>query len=213
MTARAIAFLIIYTLLPATAVRAQQSDSTVPQGRVQVTAIPAGVTYFSGGSETDEPSFTHYELGGAVTININRHFALEGEVTSSIGAAQDFEASTFTEDLEAPHVLQYAGNVIFYAPTGTSVTPYVTGGAGALTFFERPELGIYDTTSFFAGNVGGGLKWYADRRWGVRVDYRFLAVRSNDIDVPSDTRVRAPFFGRETRFGHRVYGGIIIRLR
>src|SRR3989337_2067350 len=107
MTFRAIGFLVISTLLPGAA-RAQQSDSTPPQSRIQVTAIPAGVTYFSGGSETDEPSFTNYDLGGAVTININRHFALEGEVTSSIGTAQDFEASTFTDDLEAPHVLQYA---------------------------------------------------------------------------------------------------------
>lgn len=150
MTFRAIAFVVISTLLPGAA-RAQQADSTPPQGRVQITAIPAGVTHFSGGNETDEPSFTNYDLGGAVTINLNRYFALEGEVTSSIGTAQDFEASTFTDDLEAPHVLQYAGNVIVYAPTATSVTPYVTGGAGALTFFERPELGLYDTTSFVAG--------------------------------------------------------------
>jgi len=37
---------------------------------------------------------------------------------------------------------------------------------------------------------------------GPARDYRFTAVRSKD-DAPS-------FFGQETRYGHRVYGGVLI---
>jgi len=71
-----------------------------------------------------------------------------------------------------------------------------------LTMFEKASLGINDTQTFLTGNVGGGLKWFSGR-WGLRGDYRFLAVQSKD-DAPA-------FFGRETRYGHRVYGGILIK--
>jgi hypothetical protein len=83
------------------------------------------------------------------------------------------------------------------------VTPYVTGGIGGLTMFERPEVGVIGTTTLLTGNVGGGVKWYAPNgRWGLRGDYRFVSVRS-DQSAPA-------FFGQETRYGHRVYGGVII---
>jgi len=36
----------------------------------------------------------------------------------------------------------------------------------------------------------------------LRGDYRYLAVRAND-SAPA-------FFGQETRYGHRVYGAVII---
>ena len=36
----------------------------------------------------------------------------------------------------------------------------------------------------------------------LRGDYRFVAVRSKD-DAPS-------FFGQDTRYGHRIYGGVVI---
>jgi len=89
------------------------------------------------------------------------------------------------------------------APTGTSVVPYVTGGVGGLTMFQQASLGVTDTETFLTGNVGGGLKWYAPNgRWGLRGDYRFIGVRAND-NAPA-------FFGQETRYGHSVYGAVVI---
>jgi len=79
----------------------------------------------------------------------------------------------------------------------------VTGGIGGLTMYDRAEFGVASTETFLTGNVGGGLKWYAPNgRWGLRGDYRFLAVRSND-SAPA-------FFGQQTQYGHRVYGAVII---
>ena len=53
---------------------------------------------------------------------------------------------------------------------------YGAGGVGGLTTFERVEVGLNDDKTFFVGNVGGGVKWYApNSRWGVRLDYRFAA--------------------------------------
>ena len=76
------------------------------------------------------------------------------------------------------------------------------GGVGGLTLFDKAGLAIPDTETFFTGNVGGGVKWF-NGRWGLRADYRFTAVRSKD-DAPA-------FFGQETRYGHRIYGAVLIR--
>ena len=47
------------------------------------------------------------------------------------------------------------------------------------------------------------MKWYApNNRWGLRGDYRFVATQSKD-DAPA-------FFGRDTRYVHRVYAAVII---
>jgi hypothetical protein len=89
------------------------------------------------------------------------------------------------------------------SPTGHSVVPYAAGGGGGLTLFERPVLGITDDETFFTGNAGGGVRWYApNMRWGLRGDYRFVVTQAKG-NAPA-------FFGRDTRYAHRVYGGVII---
>jgi hypothetical protein len=65
--------------------------------------------------------------------------------------------------------------------------------------------GVNRTQTFPTGSIGGGLKWYApNNRWGLRGDYRFTYVWSND-DAPA-------FFGADDRYGHRVYGAVIINV-
>jgi len=92
---------------------------------------------------------------------------------------------------------------VLSAAASHAVVPYVTAGVGGLTMFERQALGITDTQTFLTGNVGGGLKWYVPTgRWELRADYRFQAVASKDES--------AAFFGDDTRYGHRVYGAIVI---
>ncbi len=105
-----------------------------------------------------------------------------------------------TSNLKTPNLLNYNGNVVVSLPTRHSLTPYATGGVGGLTVFDTAALGISKTDTFFTGNVGAGVKWFhSSGRWGVRADYRFIAVRSKD-DASS-------FFGQDTRYGNRVYGG------
>ena len=70
-------------------------------------------------------------------------------------------------------------------------------GAGRAEFTVRtPDVLNY------TGNVGGGAKWYAGR-WGLR-DYRFIAVPSKDE--------ASAFFGQEARYGHRVYGAVMLNV-
>jgi hypothetical protein len=179
-------------------------DAAPGPGKVVVTFIPGGATFFT---ESDEsalgPAFGNYELGGSVAVNLNRFVGIEGEVSGGIGVDQTLELGSTTFDGRSPNILNYSGNLVVSGANRTSVVPYVTGGVGGMTMFERTGLTPGDAETFFTANVGGGVSWYAGR-WGLRGDYRFIAVQSKD-DAPA-------FFGREDRYGHRVYGGVLLNV-
>jgi hypothetical protein len=190
---------VVAGLVGATQASAQESSTP---GAVTVTIIPGGATFFTQGKNTKEPSFGNYGLGGAVDVHFNRYVGVEGEVTGAFGVTQDIEFTSGTSHVKSPDLLGYNGNLVVSAATGGSVVPYVTGGIGGLTLFDKVSLGIPTTETFLTGNVGGGVKWF-NGRWGLRADYRFTAVRSKD-DAPA-------FFGQETRYGHRIYGAVLIK--
>jgi hypothetical protein len=183
--------------------RAAAQEGSAGPGRVEITLIPGGGVFFGESTDASAPSFGNYELGGAVAYNVNRFVGIEGEIASSIGIAQTLDFG-YSDDVRTPDMLTYSGNVVVSVLTGRSVVPYVTGGAGGLSLFSREDLGINDTETLFTTNVGGGVKWYAGR-WGLRGDYRFIAVPSRD-------EVSAFGFGTEARYGHRVYGAVMLNI-
>lgn len=182
--------------------QAQTRESAPGPGTVEITIIPGGGTFFTEASDTGSPSFGNYDLGGSATLNFNRFVGVEGEVSGLLGLSQSLDFVNGTADVKTPHFLNYSGNLVVSGGRG-SVVPYATAGLGGLSLFERAEVGVSDTTTFLTGNVGGGIKWYAGR-WGLRGDYRFLGVQGTD-DAPA-------FFGQGTRYGHRVYGGVILNV-
>jgi hypothetical protein len=200
---RLVAVMFAMVVGAAAAVPAYAQESAPGAGPVVVTIIPGGATFFTEGKNTKGPSFGNYGLGGSVAVNFNRFVGVEGEVTGALGVTQDLTFVNGTSNLKSPDLLNYTGNVVVSAPTHRAIVPYVTGGVGGLTVFNKASLGIADTQTFLTGNVGGGVKWF-NGRWGLRADYRFIAVRSKD-DAPS-------FFGQETRYGHRVYGGVLLNV-
>ena len=171
-------------------------------GRAEITLIPVGGLFFTENKDASAPSFGNYQFGGGVTYNINRFIGVEGEVTSSIGISQSLDFG-YPSTVRTPDVLSYTGNVVVSLASGSSIVPYVTGGVGGLSLFSREAFGIDETDTLFASNVGGGVKWYAGR-WGFRGDYRFLAVPSKDE--------ASAFFGKEARYGHRVYGAVMLNV-
>jgi len=199
---RFIAILLTVTAIGA-ATPAFAQEAAAGPGKVVITIIPAGATFFTEAEETNGPSFGNYELGGSVAVNFNRYVGLEGEVSGALGVSQTMQVGTFNVDSRSPNLLNYSGNLVISAPNRSSVVPYVTGGVGGQTQFERRVLTVNDSTTFLTGNVGGGISWYAGR-WGLRGDYRFIAVQSKD-DAPA-------FFGRENRYGHRVYAGVLLNV-
>jgi hypothetical protein len=199
MAGKIMAFLVFGVLLSVGAVYAQ--ETTPGPGLVEVTYMPAGAAYVA--SKGTSPSFGNYGFGTAVTFNLNRFVGVEGELAAMIATSSGLQFGDLNSDVKSPNLLGYTGNVVISPWTGHAVVPYATGGMGGLTMFERPELGIRNDETFLTGNVGGGIKWYApNNRWGLRGDYRFAATRSKD-DAPV-------FFGRDTRYLHRVYAAVTI---
>lgn len=181
---------------------AQEADQGA--ARWEVTGIPAGGTLFTKGSrDTDEADFTNYALGGSLTYNFNQRWGVEGEVGIGLGIDQrlTFRRRPSIGDASVPDTLSYQGNVVFYpVRNDRRFVPYLTAGAGGLTLFKEESVGLDGDETFLVGNLGGGVKWYFGR-WGVRGDYRFFAVDGKS-DAPA-------FFGRDARYGHRVYGALI----
>jgi len=180
---------------------AQETSAPGP-GTVAVTIIPGGATFFTESTNAKGPGFGNYGLGAEVEVNFNRWVGVEGEVNGALGVTQNLQQAGVTSNLKSPNLLSYSGNVVVHAANRSPVTPYATGGVGGLTLFDKAPLGISKTDTFLTGNVGGGVEWFGNGRWGLRGDYRFIAVRSKD-DAPA-------FFGQDTRYGHRVYGGVVI---
>ena len=183
--------------------RAFAQEAAPGPGRVEVSIIPGGFAYFTEEKDVREPSFGNYDLGAALGLNFNRYVGVEGEVSGAVGISQSLPFGGVTADRTSPHLLNYTGNLVVSAANRSSVVPYVTGGVGGLTLFETADLGVNQAETFLTGNVGGGVKWYAGR-WGLRGDYRFVGVQSKD-DAPA-------FFGQQTRYGHRVYGAVILNV-
>jgi hypothetical protein len=205
---------LLAALACAAAGRANAQETPQGPGTLEVSIIPGGAMLFTGGS--GGPGFGNYQFGGAVAYNFNRIFGVEGELGDSVGISQ---ALHFTGNVNCPfaptgasaacgfsgttpNILSYTGNVVANLP-GASVVPYATGGIGGLTMFSQQSVGATSTDTFFTYNVGGGVKWYAPGgHWGLRGDYRFIATTSrNDASA---------FFGQDNRYGHRVYGAVII---
>ena len=182
--------------------RAFAQEGPAGAGRTEITLVPVGGTFFTENKDASAPSFGNYQLGGSVAVNLSRFIGIEGEVGSTVGISQNLDFG-YGSSTRTPDMLTYSSNVVLSLPTGSSVVPYVTGGVGGLSVFAREALGVNETETRFASNVGGGLKWYAGR-WGVRADYRFIALPSVDNT--------SAFLGTGTRYGHRVYGAILLNV-
>jgi hypothetical protein len=179
-------------------------DAAPGPGKVVITIIPGGATFFTEAEANPQgPSFGNYELGGSVAVNVNRYVGVEAEVSGALGISQSLQLGSASVDERSPNLLNYSANLVVSAPNRTSVVPYLTGGVGGLTMFERRAVTVDAAETFLTGNVGGGISWYAGR-WGLRGDYRLIAVQSKD-DAPA-------FFGREERYGHRVYAGVLLNV-
>ena len=197
-------FVIAAAMAAAVAAPARAQESGPGPGTVELTLIPGGGLFFVGGGT--ESKFRNYDVGGALTVNLNRYIGVEADGTAALGVYHQRLAVAGVLLTEAPpNMVDFSGNVTLSAPGGTHQTvPYAIGGIGSMVVLTHTDLGIGSSKAFLTGNIGGGLKWYASGRWGLRADYRFVMVRSSDT---------APeFFGREGRFAHRIYGGVVLNL-
>jgi len=207
--------LFAVALLLAGCTAASAQDATIGAGKVEIGGFPGGGTFFIGGDDNQEVNFNVYTAGGGLTYYLNEAVALEGEITGSVGWAQDvtFRNGPVIHN-QMPTVWSYAGNVVFF-PGGTNgkrAPIYITGGIGAVALAPRVPTAVfgYDvdkvgTQMFMAENIGAGVKLFRGEdapNWGFRIDYRYLFVNSNS-DAPA-------FFAKsKSRGAHRVYVGML----
>jgi hypothetical protein len=211
---RKIAVLCAAALFTAGTLYAQETG--LGAGVVEISAFPGGGLIFQESGSGSEPDFANYAIGGSLTVNMNRYFGLEGEVGGSFGIKQNL--STVDGVLlkeKTPNTWLYMGNVVI-SPVGNDreAVPYITGGIGGLTLLDvtgeqAPVTGLTQNQSYLTTNLGGGLKWFASRHVGLRTDYRFIMVNNSDVNN-GESETTPAFFGRETRWGHRVYAGLLL---
>jgi len=185
---------------------ASAQDARAGAGRVEVGAFPGGGMFFTTSANGNEPDFGNYALGASLTVNVNRWVAVEGEGGGTIGIRQNFSVGPKAfKDQRTPSMWSYSGNLVVN-PAGNdrAIVPYGTVGVGGLTMCPCggvDALGITTYETYLMGNVGGGLKWFSTRHFGIRGDYRFFVVRNNET--------ASSFFGNENRYGHRLQAGLV----
>src|SRR5262249_15057612 len=117
---------------------AYAQESNPGPGLVEVTYIPAGAAFFT--AKGNSPSFGNYGFGTAVTFNVNRYVGVEGELGAMIATTSDLQFGDLNKNIKSPNSLNYSANLVVSPWAGHAVVPYVTGGIGGLTMFERPQL-------------------------------------------------------------------------
>jgi opacity protein-like surface antigen len=104
--------------------------------------------------------------------NFSRLFALElsvgGTTNNYIVRLRSDGSLVSTEDTNALFFLH--GNGMLHLTKGR-VVPFVTGGAGAGAFIDKPAL---------TANYGGGLKVFLTERFALRLDFRQYHTRLED---------------------------------
>ena len=189
------------------ALRAQTSASEgTRSGRTEVTffaGISAPVNNETNGFGLDVKTGT--PIGGRVSYNFDRHNAVEFSI------ANPFSVSA-----------NYIFN--FSAIRGKWV-PYLTAGVGgtrqeiALNDNNQPaqlnsnlmETGPDRSQTVFAGNFGGGLKYFFKEKFALRLDVRdqvghYTATFSNVAGVPGGIVT-----GSKTLNDFQITGGIVFR--
>jgi hypothetical protein len=195
----ALAALAVAAAAPAAA----QEKGATP-ATVEVTINPGGGLFFAGGST--ESRFRNYNVGGSVAFNVNDVIGLEAESSLALGVYhQRLVVGNLAMTEAPPNLVDMMGSVTFSVPGGTHhMIPYAAVGVGSLVLLTHTDLGVGASKAFMTASAGGGLKWYANGRWGLRADYRLLTVQSSN-GAPE-------FFGREARIAHRISAGVILNV-
>lgn len=182
---------------------AASADAQTGKGPWEVTFFPAGSLVASDAASAPTAEFDNYTLGGSFSYAFSRLFAVEGELSGGVGRDQDVRfAGGAQQRGTTPSTALYNANLVAHLRgRDRKVVPYLTGGIGGVTLFSNADFGVAQDDQYLAGNAGGGLK-VSFGRWGLRGDYRLFAVEG--------TSSAPAFVGPETRYVHRVFGGLTV---
>jgi opacity protein-like surface antigen len=123
---------------------------------------------------------------------------------------------------DSGRILLHHANVVFHTRDSGKLVPYLTGGLTVIQYGEGPLIDFQDTGSGqfgvfdyperhtkVGGNLGGGVKYYATRHVGVRVDARFVLTPSR-FTQRGATNVGAGFGPDVTQIQTGLYSNLHI---
>ena len=143
------------------------------------TIIPGGGTFFTEGKDTQGPSFGNYDLGAGVDGQLQpfRRRRRRGQRRDRHRAGSGGSADR-PSNLKTPNLLNYSGNLVISAANHSSVDAarHRRRRRPQSVRASRASASSAPTRSSPATSAAG-VKWFAGR-WGLRGDYRFIAVQS-----------------------------------
>ena len=194
MSVRHFLLLSVATVAFAVPVHAQNNP------RVDLSLYPLSDLFVSDGDSNAEPSFRSYTPGAALFVRLTSHVGVEADF--SHGRVHTRDLGVYGRQ-STPALNVIMGNLVVTAPTRSRVRPYVTLGLGNVHVSKSDGVGITESVSVASANIGGGAKVMFGR-WGIRADYRYVAMEALDTD-------RAPaFLGDNGRRAHRIALGLVL---
>jgi opacity protein-like surface antigen len=131
--------------------------------------------------------FVNIPISASLGYRLTSLFAVEGELAWLIPVANSVTTESGTsEDLKSPDVLSYQANLRVHVPIGEpALSPYVTAGAGAMTFLSATDSDNYpqleSSETAFAVNFGLGATVPLTESLSLRGDFReFVAFPQDD---------------------------------
>ena len=151
------------------------------------------------------PQAMGYVLNVGATANVNRWAGFEGDFAWAMSRRQTLAFNDATPISErSPNMLFYTGNFVI-SPSGHHhrFVPYIEIGGGAVTVLATTEagpFGLAGDSTHLAANIGGGARWFPLPHWGVRGDYRYIAIRN----------ANPPVGVTPIRHANRLYGALVL---
>jgi hypothetical protein len=155
---------------------------------------------------------TRFMTGGNITFAVNKYILPYAEYSYFPGIGRE-QSGTFP-GTGVPYTLKYSiplsdfhGGVHIRLPIHEKpIVPYLVFGLGGLTHFSRTVTATYTDTSGnslqqqvsapggtdFAINMGGGLRYYINQRFGLRVEAK--AYKPTGVFSQTFGKVEGGFF-------------------
>ncbi len=128
-------------------------------------------------------NFLNLPVAGSATYSLSRNLALEGEFSWLLPVRKYTNLGVLgTQYVRTPDILSLHASLLLRFPVGRSPwTPYLAGGAGAMSFLPHngPRTYPQQLTTMpvpFAANFGVGTFYRWREHWSLRMEYREMAA-------------------------------------
>ncbi len=150
-------------------------------------SISGGIKVLNSNDTALPEAFVNVPAVAAVTYHLTPIWAIEGEFAWIIPIKQSVDlGAASSPDRKNPDILTYQASVLAKLPlAGSGWTPYLSAGAGAMTFLSNTDADrlprLQDSQTVFAISFGAGASYGFGSHWALRADFReFGAFPADD---------------------------------